>query len=354
MRTAFLALAAALVALASRAEAQVYDFARVNCVGDVIVVQFTKAQDGEAPTFAPLEERFGPALAAAADSSHPAACLLSDGARVRLMQGDLDDATAYGYNTGWSTPIFTLWIGDRIAFRRTPIRVRGGNPPPDLRSIVVRGDEATICSEGGVCVEQSIVFSDGAELAHPGALSVAAVRRRDRRLCRSFVRVERPAVGETPFEAWPTYPRGDRAHVAGDNWDGAWNQRPERFDLNNDGRVDWPVEASGFGGRGSNFAFWALPPHEIDDAQRARVASELSFGDNEPLVARLRAEGWTVYTGAATRFAAVDWVFLNVLLRGAETYLLAEQRGSSTQVLLRPAPDGRLREVCVYKRAPDL
>ena len=200
-----------------------------------------------------------------------------------------------------------------------------------------------------------IVFSDGADLAHPGALSVAAVRRRDRRLCQSFVRLERPEVAYSPFDTWPTYAHGERAQVAGDNWNGHWNERPEEgFDLNNDGRIDRPVEASGFGGRGANFLFWALPPREIDDAERARIVSELSFSNYEPVVARLRAEGWTVYTGAETRFAAVDWVFLNVVLRDAQTYLLAEHRGSSAQILLRPTPDGGLREMCVFERSPDL
>src|SRR5262245_2749212 len=92
MRTALFALAGALIALASRAEAQVYDFARVNCVGDVVVVQFAQAPDGEAPVFARYEPRFGRELAAVSlDTPHPAECALRDGVRVRLMQGYLDE-----------------------------------------------------------------------------------------------------------------------------------------------------------------------------------------------------------------------------------------------------------------------
>jgi hypothetical protein len=329
------------------------DYARVNCVDDIIVVQFTTAPNAEQPVFEPLPARFGVALSSALTSDSPALCAQRDGTRVRLMQGDLGDATAYGANTGWSTPVVTLWIGERIALRALPTRVRGYPAPPDLRSLVIVGSEATTCDETGACTTAPIAFSNGADLRRPGRLTIKSVRRRDVRLCHALVRaVERPR-SDSPADTWPTFLHDRRDEIAGDNWNGTWNEPGDHFDLNNDGRIDYPIEGSGFGGRGFNYGFWALPPGDVDEPTRERIANALSTAGYEDEISRLRREGWLVFTGAETRFGDIDWVYLDVVLRRDRTYLLAHRWRGRTQVLLSPEADGDMREVCVFERAPE-
>jgi hypothetical protein len=164
----------------------------------------------------------------------------------------------------------------------------------------------------------------------------------------------RSYLSRSPQGTWPTYLHDPRDTIVADNWNGVWNEPRETFDLNNDGRIDRPVEAFGFGGMGANFGFWALPPAGLDEAERTRVAGALSMSWFEESLPQLRRDGWVFYTGADTRFHEIQWVYLYIILRDAETYLLAHQRGVRTEVLLRPMPDGQLREVCVYERAPDL
>lgn len=353
MRALLVVLTAAVCFGAGSARADdLLDYGRVVCVDDEIILQFARLEVSEAPVFAPLPDgrNFDVPPARAAT------CGGSAQGRVRLMQGYLDDATAFGANMGWSTPVFTLRIGDRIAFRRFSIRVRGEFSERDLRSIVIRGDTATLCRADGGCSTQQIAFTSDEELRHIDTLTVAPVRERDRALCESFVRSEERSwlLGEAA-SVWPTYLHDPRDTIAGDNWNGYFNEAPERFDLNNDGREDAPIEGSGFGGRGSNYSFWALPPRDLSEAERNEVAVNLSRGwVLDEALPTMRREGWVVYTGAETRFGEILWVYISVLMRGDEAYLLASRRQDPMDVLLRVTPNGRMREVCVYERAPDL
>lgn len=353
MRTFLAAFLAAACLGAGSARADILlDYGRVICTeDDEIVLQFVRTEEGSAPIFEPLPD--GRNFDVPAERA--ATCGSNEG-RVRLMQGYLDDATAYGANMGWSTPVFTLIIGDRIAFRRFTIRERGYPAPPNLRSVVIRGETATLCRDEGACTYQPIEFTSVDALRRIDTLDVRPVRERDRALCQSFV-ISAPrywSIGVAQG-SWPTYLHDPRDEIAGDNWTGVWNEPPEQFDLNNDGRLDRPVHAQGFGGRGSNYGFWALPPRDLSDAEYTAITERLTWGHElETLVPELLREGWIVHTGEETRFAEIHWVYIEAVMRGDATYLLASRRGDALSVLLQQTPNGSLRELCVYERAPDL
>jgi hypothetical protein len=346
--------ALAVMCVAAPVRAEVFDYGAVTCLGNRAVVRFAMAPDAHLPVFEDLPAQFDPALSRV-PIRNPATCELADRRPVMLVHGVRHDATAYGANSGWGTPIFTLRIGQRLAVQRMAIREHGNGRR--LVSLVIEGAAASFCYEGEVCETLALTFEQFEPEPRGGSLETTASTPEMQGFCEALVRSTPYRMVGDLVDGWPAYDHTARDEVAGDNWNSAYarHEPPERFDLNNDGLVDAPLQGEGFGGRGFTYTIWGLAPGPVDPARRREIAQRMGNWEVEQALSQLRSEGWIFYTGEQTRFGEINPVFLDPIILGAETYLLAHkypQDDAEEYFLFRPLPSGAMEQVCTYRRVP--
>jgi hypothetical protein len=187
------------------------------------------------------------------------------------------------------------------------------------------------------------------------------------RFCRAFVGT-RSYPG--PDFKWPTFrPLGQSdetfRYPAGttlvDTSDGHFS------DIDNDGKLDRLVTYEISTGGLEEIVHGVLPQDASDDEART-LLEKMAFA-NDDVIRALRGDGYKIFAGDQTAFHSVNYVFLEafryedtswfhatlpVPVTAADIAKDPKTADTSTDVILKPAPEGGLQEICAFRQTPRL
>lgn len=344
----------------SRASADTYSFyASVSCMGDNAVVSFDEYPDPQKPDFA-------------GDPSH---CVLTDGRHITLRQNASGNVRSYGTCGTDETQVFSLWIGLDEIYSREAFHNKCDSPY-SIQSIRLDGVKLLECRvhilpsqtlSPPECVDQSQRLRNPSRRTGPlGKLLLMRHASNTKEFCRAFVGVSSYLSSAT---YWPTLrPLGNREIFTYP--DGAMTIDPSDgnfIDIDNDFRPDRIVRYELHSGGVDEIVLGVLPQGAADD-DADTLKYKLAFADGDRIRA-LRIEGYTIFAGDQTAFRSVGSVYLELFRYEDASWLHAtlppgltaesfaidpKTAETSTDLILRPMPDGTLQEICAFRQTPQL
>jgi hypothetical protein len=138
-------------------------------------------------------------------------------------------------------------------------------------------------------------------------------------------------------------------------------------DLDNDGKLDRIVTSELHSGGDDRILLGVLPQDAPDDVAYTML-SKITFAGNDEIRA-LRGDGYKIFAGDQTAFHSVSSVFLEAFryqdaswlhaalapsLTAAEIAIDPKSADTSTDLILKPTPEGGLQEICAFRQTPRL
>jgi hypothetical protein len=352
-------------------------YAAVVCKGNRSLIRFTFAEDEDPPEFtrpgsSNAQQWGGPLMISKPTDTeldqlvpdNPSRCRLQDGREILLRQGDLDDVAAYGTCGSDATEIFSLWIGGRKIYSREIWHPKCGFPS-EITEILVDGDHLTECrsahkdelanAQPATCTDRSERLSNPIhDNADDGKVVLVRFAPDREAFCRSLIRPWAPTPG-APRVNWPTY-----SHDGLETVEYPESSQLDDMDLDNAGKTSRVASwEDGSGGPNGDESLWAVLPDNASKSDVQSVQKKLARAD-EGTVDALRQLGIIVFAGDQTLYRSVGGVHLVPFVRDGTTWMHAShvnysRAGSNpTDVILRPTPNGELKEICVFHANPPL